>query len=258
MATEEQLGTISCRAAMIAPLPLVRVMAYSLLYLVDLAGSVAAWCVVVKDGEVEPGRPVVHWTGTGGGEPDGSVAHGGGDGLGPALEADDPVVMLDEPAPGEPAPELPMSDHMSRRGYVNRMLLVCRHEGENIGVIGFLQRPGEPGFGQRTADLVRIYGPVAGHTFSAVRETEHQLGARPRAPLATLSTRETEVTNLAARGAPNAEIAATLGISTGTVKVHLHRAFEKLGVDTRTQLALLINADRAWRPDEAPPRRDSP
>lgn len=234
---------------MVAPFPLARVMAYSLLYLVDLAGSVAAWAVIVDDGEVDSTRPVVYWTGTGGGVPDEVLATDGGEGLAVALESDDPVVMLDEASPGEAMWQLPMAEQMGRRGYVNRMLLICRHEGETIGVLGFLKRRGDAGFDPETAELVRLYGPVAGHTFSAVRETEHLLGARPIAPMATLSTRETEVATLAARGASNTEIAAVLGISTGTVKAHLHRVFEKLGVDTRTKLALLISVDRARRPD---------
>ncbi len=251
-------GTLSCRAAMIAPTPLVRVMAYSLLYLVDLAGSVAAWCVTVADGEVDHDQPIVHWTGTGGGGADGKATIDGGDGLARALDSDDPVIVLDDITVGERSWRLPMSEQMHQHGYINRMLLVCRHEGRTVGVVGFLRRRGEGGFSSETAELIRIYGPVVGHTFSAVRETEHQLGARPKVPLATLSNRETEVAALAARGAPNAEIASTLGISTGTVKTHLHRVFEKLGVDTRTKLALLISADRARRPAEEPPSRDSP
>lgn len=251
-------GTISCRAALAAPGPLVRVMAYSILYLVDLAGSAAAWCVSVHGGEVDRGLPVVHWTGAGAGDHDGAVSVEGESGLALVLGSDDPVVLLDEYSGDGAGWQLPMSEHMGRRGYVDRMLLSCRHEGEVTGILGFLLKRGAPGFNQETADLVRLYSAVTGHTFSVVRETEHRLGARPRTSLATLSVRETEVATLAARGAPNAEIASALGISTGTVKAHLHRVFEKLGVDSRTKLALLISADRGRRPDEGLPRRNFP
>ena len=58
-------------------------------------------------------------------------------------------------------------------------------------------------------------------------------------PLALLSHRERDVTGLVVRGLRNREIAAELRIGEGTVKVHLHKIFEKLGVANRTELALL-------------------
>ena len=50
-----------------------------------------------------------------------------------------------------------------------------------------------------------------------------------------LSRRELEVLRLLARGLPNREIAATLGLSEKTVKNHISRIFMKLDVDSRTQ-----------------------
>jgi two-component system nitrate/nitrite response regulator NarP len=58
-------------------------------------------------------------------------------------------------------------------------------------------------------------------------------------PLAPLSSRERAIAGLIVRGLRNKEIAAELGIGEGTVKVHLHNIFEKLGVANRTELALL-------------------
>lgn len=52
-----------------------------------------------------------------------------------------------------------------------------------------------------------------------------------------LSRREMDIVMMISRGLRNKEIAAKLFISTGTVKVHLHNIYEKLGVDGR--LALL-------------------
>lgn len=57
-------------------------------------------------------------------------------------------------------------------------------------------------------------------------------------PLARLSPREREIVGLVVGGARNQEIATELGISPGTVKVHLHRIYEKLGLRNRTELAL--------------------
>ena len=55
-----------------------------------------------------------------------------------------------------------------------------------------------------------------------------------------LSEREIEILRLVARGLNNEEIADGLHIATGTVKTHLHRAFEKIGVRDRTQAALFV------------------
>src|SRR4029077_12918326 len=50
----------------------------------------------------------------------------------------------------------------------------------------------------------------------------------------TLSTREVEVLSHVAEGRTNAEIGRLLHISEATVKTHLLRAFNKLGVSDRT------------------------
>jgi DNA-binding NarL/FixJ family response regulator len=55
---------------------------------------------------------------------------------------------------------------------------------------------------------------------------------KPRRDL--LSSRETEVLTLVARGRTNAEIGGELFISEATVKTHLLRTFAKLGVNDRT------------------------
>ena len=61
----------------------------------------------------------------------------------------------------------------------------------------------------------------------------------PRDPLEALSARERAVASLAQRGLRNKEIADELGLTEGTVKVHLHKVFEKLGLRGRTELILL-------------------
>jgi DNA-binding NarL/FixJ family response regulator len=52
-----------------------------------------------------------------------------------------------------------------------------------------------------------------------------------------LTARETDLIRMIAKGLRNKEIAERLFISEGTVKVHLHHIYEKLGIDGR--LALL-------------------
>jgi len=58
-------------------------------------------------------------------------------------------------------------------------------------------------------------------------------------PFEQLSVRERGIVALVRRGLRNKEIAEELGLTEGTVKVHLHKIFEKLGVRSRTELILL-------------------
>jgi DNA-binding CsgD family transcriptional regulator len=71
--------------------------------------------------------------------------------------------------------------------------------------------------------------------------------------LATLTDREREVLELAARGYPNREIASRLYVSIRTVHTHLYRAYAKLGVSDREQLApLVLGADAPVVPHKHP------
>lgn len=56
-----------------------------------------------------------------------------------------------------------------------------------------------------------------------------------------LTSREREVVALAARGLPDRGVAEALGISVRTAQTHLSRAFTKLGVHRRSELAALLD-----------------
>ncbi len=55
-----------------------------------------------------------------------------------------------------------------------------------------------------------------------------------------LTPREREIVAMVARGLRNKAIAGQLGISEGTVKLHLHHVYEKLGLANRMELLLHV------------------
>lgn len=71
------------------------------------------------------------------------------------------------------------------------------------------------------------------------RALDLSLEGEPRHPLAALSPRERQIAEHVSRGLRNRDIADALGMSEGTVKVYLHTIYQKLGIDNRTELALL-------------------
>jgi len=71
---------------------------------------------------------------------------------------------------------------------------------------------------------------------------EHEILRDPARAIRTgrsaLTSREMQVMELVERGFRNKEIASSLGICTGTVKIHLKHIFEKTGIRGRYGLAL--------------------
>ena len=60
-----------------------------------------------------------------------------------------------------------------------------------------------------------------------------------------MSTREVDVLKRLAKGMVYKQIASELGLSTSTVRTHLHNVYGKLGAMDRAQ-AVLIATDRGW------------
>lgn len=57
-------------------------------------------------------------------------------------------------------------------------------------------------------------------------------------PLQGLNARERAIASLVAQGMRNRELAAQLDMNEGTVKVYLYRIYKKLGLGSRTELAI--------------------
>ena len=80
---------------------------------------------------------------------------------------------------------------------------------------------------------------LAGKTWVDPEIVDRTTAAKQRASsLAPLTPRERELVELVRQGLRNRDIAAKLGVTEGTVKVYLHSIFDKLGVVSRTELAI--------------------
>jgi DNA-binding NarL/FixJ family response regulator len=114
-------------------------------------------------------------------------------------------------------------------------------EALRAGAIGYLLKDCDP------RDLLTAVRAAAqGDAPLDPRVTRAVLPTGPAAPaVRALSSRETEVLTLVARGLANKQIARSLGISEHTVKVHLNNVFRRIGVNDRTSAAL-------WARDHLP------
>ena len=104
----------------------------------------------------------------------------------------------------------------------------------DAGAIGYLLKDAEPD------ELIRgVRAAAAGEAPLAPKAASAVLTARTeQRPAADLTPREREVLGALARGKANKQIARELGISEKTVKAHLTRVFEAIGVTDRTAAAL--------------------
>jgi DNA-binding NarL/FixJ family response regulator len=80
-------------------------------------------------------------------------------------------------------------------------------------------------------------------------EADRSQPTQSRALAGLLTPREAEIARFVAAGLSNKQIARKANISEGTVKIHLHRAYQKLGIANRAGLAvfMLFSSDAgAW------------
>ncbi|MEA2579990.1 MAG: hypothetical protein QOE83_882 [Actinomycetota bacterium] len=113
------------------------------------------------------------------------------------------------------------------------------------GAIGYLLKDADPD------ELHRgILAAARGESPLAPKAAAEVIAARTTAPPAgDLSDRERQVLVLAASGLANKQIARKLGISEKTVKGHLTRVFQSIGVADRTQAALWAERNGLLAPD---------
>jgi DNA-binding NarL/FixJ family response regulator len=93
-------------------------------------------------------------------------------------------------------------------------------------------RLGASGFVVKTAPVAELVDVIRRAAAGGLA-----FGRRPAAVAASLTPREREVVGLVVDGRSNDEVGAALAITTKTVEGHLRRLFDRLGVQSRTELA---------------------
>ncbi|HEX5596409.1 MAG TPA: AAA family ATPase [Micromonosporaceae bacterium] len=96
--------------------------------------------------------------------------------------------------------------------------------------------------------------PWSARARAELRATGESVRAADTGVVQRLTPQEYQVVQLAARGLSNREIGAQLFLSPRTVGYHLYKAYPKLGVGSRSELAALV-ADQLDHPAASPPVR---
>ena len=132
---------------------------------------------------------------------------------------------------------------------VQVLVLTSFADGETVvraldaGAAGYLLKDAEP------ASLVEAVRAVAsGQSPLDPRVARTYLSTRRVTAGPELTDREREVLSLVGMGLANKQIARRLGIREGTVKAHLTRVFQQIGVHDRTAAALWAREHLGSRP----------
>lgn len=130
--------------------------------------------------------------------------------------------------------------YLHAAGYADALAMYLRREGTVIATIGLLRTPAEEPFSRAEALAARRIQPLIEHAYVCGLTAERP-PLRDALDGCGLTVREMAVAELVGRGAGNAEIARALDVSEATVKTHLTRIYSKVGVRSRTQLAILVS-----------------
>lgn len=148
------------------------------------------------------------------------------------------LVLLDQQMPGLSGIETLM--RLRRGGYTGKILIYTVSDAnEDVraamlhGADGYLLKDMEP------EDLLRqVRAALAGSVVISERlaqQLDGQLRGDPLRAAGDLTTREIEVLRMLVAGNSNKMIGVHLGITEGTVKVHVKNLFQKLGLRSRVE-----------------------
>ncbi|MBS1860228.1 MAG: response regulator transcription factor [Actinobacteria bacterium] len=176
-----------------------------------------------------------------------------GDGVLAAVDRHRPdVVLMDVRMPRLDG--VSAADLLARQPAPPAVLMLTTFDADDLvlralraGAAGFLLKDTPPAEIVRAIETVyagdSMLSPTVTRRLIDLVAAESEAGT-PRADadrlLAALSPRELEVARAVGRGLSNADISAELHLSVATVKAHVSKVMEKLGVENRVQVALLI------------------
>jgi DNA-binding CsgD family transcriptional regulator len=107
--------------------------------------------------------------------------------------------------------------------------------------LGIIKTTEDPPFCAEALSFAASMQPYIEFNLFSHPRLRHQRLTRQLSAAYGLTRREIEVTKLVRQGCTNHDVADELGIALTTVKTHLMRLFDKLGVENRTSLVSRIN-----------------
>lgn len=158
--------------------------------------------------------------------------------------SDATVLTLRDVCEDATLPGTAFKQYLRGLGMGDRLTIYLRDAGTIAAAIALVRSQERPPFGGAEIAILRRAQPLIEHAYAcalAVAGTS-PASASDVVLSAGLTAREADVAALVATGATNAEIARRLHLSLATVKTHLTRVYTKLGVRSRTQLALRLGA----------------
>ncbi|WP_354687674.1 helix-turn-helix transcriptional regulator [Cupriavidus necator] len=139
---------------------------------------------------------------------------------------------------------LPIAREVLLPSNAHRLLaIVFQHEGYAVTVAGHRVTGSQP-FSDGDRDRLQALRPHIVRCYrQAQQRTVARLGPAERLQLAfpTLTPRQLEVCGWLAQGKSNEDIAAILGVSVDTVKVHARVIYDKLGAEGRHAVAVIAH-----------------
>jgi DNA-binding CsgD family transcriptional regulator len=114
----------------------------------------------------------------------------------------------------------------------------------NIGDVRIWRGRSRENFDAHTLELLRLIEPAFTGALLRAQDGPALQAADPAAPMLKLSVRQYEIARMIADDLSDKEIAYRIGVEISTIRTHLRRIFDKLGVRRRSGVASLLSRHR--------------